>query len=62
MARILLRKAFSEKYMAEVSATPGTLNFRSLAIGIRNAFHGAGDFIIETGPAAGRFELELGTV
>ena len=48
---------FTCEDVAEVRATISADDFGSIAVGVGDAFYGAGDFVIETRPAAMRIEF-----
>src|SRR5688572_9899953 len=57
VARVLGGDAFAEEDVAEVAAAVRALDFDAHAIRVRQAFDGAGDFVVEGGPAAVGVEL-----
>ena len=45
-------EAFAGEDVTQVAAAIGTVNFRTLAVWVGQASHGAGDLIVKTWPAA----------
>ena len=62
MPSVLLGEVLAYKHMSEVSAAVCALNLCALAIRVRKAFDGAGDFVVEAWPPAIRLKLVFGAV
>ena len=52
MSYVFVGEAFACEDMAEMCAAICAHNFSAIAIGVRDAFYRAGDFVVERGPAA----------
>jgi hypothetical protein len=62
MPRILGREPFSNEDVAEVASAVVANYFRAAAVGVGDSFDSAGDFVVETGPAAAGVEFIVGVI
>ena len=62
MTRVLGREPLAEEDVAEVAAAVGALDLDAHAVGVGQAPDGAGDLVVEGGPAAVGVELVVGAI
>ena len=62
VARVPGRKTLACENMAQMTAAPGAGDLRAPPVGIDGPFHGSGNLVVETRPAAPRVELVRRTV